>query len=94
MENDRRQGKIPTCSQPNLSLSSSISLSNALYRTTRTLARVLWHSLESGIAYHLENGRSFARASVMDTGQEGHRDATDKSREHNDGRVRMEERER
>lgn len=30
----------------------------------------------------------------MDTGQEGHRDATDKSREHNDGRVRMEERER
>lgn len=46
------------------------------------------------IAHHLEKGRSFARASVLDTVQEHHRGATDKDQVQHEGRLRMKERER
>lgn len=46
------------------------------------------------IAHHLENGRSFARANVLNSVQERHQAATDKDQVHHEGRVRMKERER
>lgn len=46
------------------------------------------------IALHLENGRSFARANVINSVQERHHAATDKDQAHHDGRVRMKERDR
>lgn len=46
------------------------------------------------IAHHLENGRSFARANVLNSVQERHHAATDKDQVNYEGRVRMKERER
>jgi len=46
------------------------------------------------IAHHLENGRSFARANVLDSVQERHHAGADKDQVHHEGRVRMKERER
>lgn len=46
------------------------------------------------IAHHLENGRSFARASVLNRVQEHHRTATDKDKVHHEKRVRMKEQKR
>ena len=46
------------------------------------------------IAHHLENGRSFARANILNSVQERHQAATDKDQVHHEGRVRMKERER
>ncbi|PPQ14473.1 hypothetical protein CV770_36735 [Bradyrhizobium sp. AC87j1] len=46
------------------------------------------------IAHHVENGRSFARANVLNSVQERHQAATDKDQVHHEGRVKMKERER
>ncbi|MFK4532082.1 hypothetical protein ABIA00_000265 [Bradyrhizobium ottawaense] len=46
------------------------------------------------IAHHLENGRSFARATVLDSVQERHLPRTDKDEARREGRLRVKEQER
>ena len=65
MQTGRAQGMIPTCSRSNRSLSSSTSLERALPNDENARQGIMAFIRER-IAQHLENGHSFARATVKE----------------------------